>query len=949
MTASCSEPRWHIHLCAALASLALGGMPCLAAAASVPAAPDRPYQAQDWDLAWRAFVDAGAVDDAYALAKSAVKARPGSRRWLVRLAQSARWSGHPRVALTALSRLALDLHQTRYLQPALDLATGLGENARTVALLRELIRLGRATPAQQRMLTGLYLDIGDPQQAIRELQREFERHPSPKLLWEQVVIYRTLGDPKHELATLQRYRKRFGPGPKVMLAIATQHYVQGRLQQALDALLAAESRARPSDTEYWKTLSGLAWPLGRYRLAARAARVLVDTGKADAATYQRLVYVEQYRHPKRAFAVAEQGWKRTHEPALFLAMLSIASSLRPATPWLARAYAQLDDGHAAAFADNPAYWTSLAALRAGQGRNGEARAAYRHALRLSPGDDGLLAGYLWLLVDTGDLTPLAPEVYRLDRRARQAPELWAPLAAVYAALDQPQRALPWLQRQWPGRRGDPLWLLVYADTLEQADHPHAAWRVRRRAYDLLAHRAAQPADPRQVDRRLRALARLATSLAPGDPARRAIEGLARRPRSQEARVTVLAWMQDEGAYPLARWWRLRAFLRRPPPAWAQLARALAENDGPAIARLLERRRGHLPRRDRVNAATTLGWDSLGLSLAYRGLQGEPDDARLQDQFNGLALPRADTLGAAAAATRTSGLLAEGVTLRAGRWLSPRNRLDARLDVVHQRSVDSAQLGTPPSLRRSLLLAWRHVIGPDRLTVDLGAGRSLASWTRAGIAWHRRWTSRLETTVGATAGARPRDTAALGVAGLEDRLNAEAGAQLTPRTNLQLQLEAGRLRAQGGGKLGAVQRFSFAADHRLWLSPPDLTLHASLSGAHYNRAARLPDRLASLVPAGQTPAVDFFVPASFVQACGGGHFNLQYETTYTARLRPYAGVDLCANSVSGQGYDLTAGIAMPVLGPDHLSLSLNLQSNLGTRSGRTTAVMLRYRHYFTPTQ
>ncbi|MGA7538056.1 MAG: tetratricopeptide repeat protein [Steroidobacteraceae bacterium] len=945
MSAPGGLPCRQIPLYATLVLLMCGGLQHPACAAAVPAASADSVRAQDWDLAWRAFIGAGKVEDAYALTRKAVKARPHSRLWLGRLAEVARWSNHPQVALEALCRLALDLHQSSELQPALDLAIGLGDDERAIELLRELIRLGSATPAQRQMLSALYEDTGEPGQAVRELQREFARHPAPQLLWEQAVIYRTMGDPKRELATLQSYRKRFGPDPQVMLTIATIEYVRGNLRQALDALLAAHSRARPTNTAYWQTLSGLAWLLERYPLAARAAQVLIDTHKADASLYQRVVYAEQYRHPERAFAIAERGWTQTHEPALFMAMLGVASSQQPALPWLTRAFALLRPAQATAFANEPFYWTSLAELRAGERRNRAALAAYRHALRLRPSDNSLLAGYLWLLIDSGDLRPIAPRLDWLSARAGGAPQLWPPLAAVYETLGQPERALPWMQAQWLTRRNDPLWLIDYADTLEQTDRLEMAWQLRRRAYELLIRGAAPSGG--QTQRRLIALARLATALAPGDPARGLIERLARAPDSPEARVTVLAWMLSERAYPLARWWNLRAFLRHPPPDWAQLAQAEAVHDRPAIARLLGREDASLSDRERLAAATELGWNARAISLAYRGLESEPYDAPLREQFEALTLPRADTLAAAARVMQWSGLLSEEASVEAGSWVLPRDRLDLRLDTDRQHVVDRTQLAFAPSLGRSALLAWQHATELGSLTFDLGAGRNLAAWSRLGLGWSRRWSGALETTLSATAGARPLDTAALSIAGLEDRLDAGASARLTARTAGQLELEAGRLRAQGGGALGGVERFSLEGGYQLWLSPPEFTLDASLTGAHYERAGQLPAQLLPLVPAGQRAAVTFLVPASFIQACGGGHLNLGYETAYTAQLRPFAAADLCTNSVSGRGYDLTAGIATAVLGTDHLSLSLDLENNVGTHSGRTTEALLRYRHYFTP--
>ena len=946
MTARAARAFGVLHLIAAVAGLAIVCVSRVSAGRTLPAPSTRTFQMDDWNLAWQSFLSAGAINDAYELARRAVKARPDSRRWLARLAQAARWSSHPRTALEAMSRLALKLHRSRYLQPALDLSVDLGENAHAVTLLREMLRLRLATPAQRRMLVDLYLDIGELHQALAELQREFSRRPDRELLWKQVAIYRLIADPDHERAVLQRYRKHFGPTPRVMLAIATLDYVQGKMKSALSSLLAAEALAKPSDTAYWKTLDDLAWLLGDYRLSERASTVLFNNDNVNHSTYRRLIYIEQVRNPERAFAVAVRGWKRTHDPALFLSLLDIASSQTPVKPWLQRAFALLGPEQARLFTDNPVYWSNLATLLSAQGRGHEARIAYRRALRLSPDDDTLLAGYLWLLLDTNDAASVKPILVHIAQRAQDAPVLWSPLAGLYTATDQPQRALSWLQKQWTTHKGDPLWLMNYADTLDQADRPISAWQLRRRAYDILAGQTGAPGGTKATAQRLRALAQLAAILTPGDPALLRIEQLARRPDSAESRVLVLAWMLDRKAWPLARWWRLQAFLRHPPPAWAQLSQALAEDDGSAISNLLERQRASLPRRDRVDAAGRLGWQPLALSMAWQGMQDDPDDARLQRQFADLAIRRSDSLEVAPTLSEAGGLFAAGAEVDVRHWIDPGDRLGLRLDSAYQRSTDDTQLGIPPMLRRSLRLNWRHLATDEHFDIDVGVGRNLDTWFRLGIDWQRDWSARFKTTLSAAYGARPNDTIPLAIAGLEDRVRAGATYQFTPRDSLLLQLGAGRLRAQGGGTLGYVQRFALEADHKLWFAPPDFTLSVSVSGAHYSRASTLPIQLDALVPSGQAPAVSFFVPESFVQACAGGNFNMQYEASYTRRPRPYASANLCANSVSGIGYDLTAGVAVPILGPDHLSLSLHLDDNVGTRTGRSTEVILRYRYHFT---
>ena len=919
--------------------------PCVQAAPSPPL-PSRPFQSEDWNLAWQAFIGAGEVQAAYALALKAVAARPASRLWWERLAQAASWSGHPQAALDALARLAESFHDRKALRKALNLAIGLEENSRTLRLLRLAIREGIATPAERRMLTGLYLDTGQPLAAIRALKEEFRRHPQPELLWEQAVIYRLNGDPDKELEVLQAYRRRFGPTPRVMLAIATREFIQGHLQRALAALLAGKSRAKPSDTAYWETLSGLAWMLGRYDLAAQSARVLVERGKASAALYLRLVFVEQYRHPRRAFGDAERGWRATHDPALFLSMLSIASSLTPSRPWLERAFATLSPQQARRFADLPFYWTSLASLHAAQGKFEAAQADYRHALKLAPQDDGILAGYLWLYIDHDQAASLRPLLGRLDRRAATAPVLWGPLAAIYAALDQPQRALFWLRRQWSTHSTDPLWLLNYADTQAQADHNREAWAVREQALLRLQRLPLRTRSGKRAQRLRLARARLLAALLPGDTVRSAMQALAADDTSREARVAVLGAALDAQDLALARWWRERAFTRASPPAWATLSLALAENDGPAIARLLETQADLLPRRDRVDAAARLGWDPLAITLAWQGLQGEPGDVRLARQFREQALPRAASVGIESGMQRASGLLALPSTLNLRDWITPRDRLDLTAQGAAQRSFDSSQLAPPPKTSRALSLQWRHLVRRGHVDLTLGAGHDLAAWFRLGLGWTRQWTDALQTTFSAVRGARPTATVPLSLAGLENRFAAMASWQLTPRDTVQGGIRLEKLYAQGGGALGNAQTATLSLRHKFWFAPPDFTMEISLEAARYRHAERLPSQLAKLVPAGQTPDVGFFVPDSYVQTCIGGSFNTHYRTDYAGEFRPFASLGLCANSVYGPGYSVQGGFALPLIGPDHLSLSLSVDNGLTGGNNPNARLTVAYRYYFT---
>ncbi len=67
-----------------------------AAPAQAPAEPaDKPFNADDYELAYRVFLSAGKLDQAQRVAETAVRRLPGEAIWRERLAQVAEWNRQP--------------------------------------------------------------------------------------------------------------------------------------------------------------------------------------------------------------------------------------------------------------------------------------------------------------------------------------------------------------------------------------------------------------------------------------------------------------------------------------------------------------------------------------------------------------------------------------------------------------------------------------------------------------------------------------------------------------------------------------------------------------------------------------------------------------------------------------------------------------------------------------
>lgn len=908
--------------------------------------PSAAYNAADWQLAWQAFLGNGDVESAYRLARAAVAARPHSILWHQRLAAAAEQSDHARDALEAYYWLVTHAHRHEYLGKALGLAEGLDDPTRAIPLMR--IQL-RARPYDERLWSGLIgelLKLGDYARALQLLQAADRKHPRRFFLWEQAVLYHQLGEPERELRTLESYSRRYGPEPKVMLQISTLLYLRGDYQGAYASLQDARPLATPQDTAYWRTLSGLAWLLGDYRVAAQASRVLYDADTAEPDDYRRLYLTQLHQAPKQAFDIALVGWRRTHQPGLFLnAVAAAVAAGKPA--WLTQAYDGLPANEIDRLQRLPGYWTGLAALHASRNQLNAAQAAYARALAISPDDDQLWADDLWMLVDHHDRQTLSALLPKLSSSAGDHPTLWSPMAAGYALIGQPQHALPLLDRQWSRHAGDPAWLAAYADTAQQAGHPLIARRLRRHVFEHLAARPDTPARASAIQRD-RLLASLATQLLPGDPARKWIAKLARQPRSAQARAEVLAWTLQLDTDDSARLWRQQAYgPSNALPAWARLSLALRADDASSAAALLSHDLDALPVQDAANAASTLGWTPLATQLYFDDLRDRSDAYDALSAFRPLALAGSDRIGTGLALMRASGLSLIDTHLAARHWLTPGLALAGRVDLGAQSAYDNNLLGPPPTASRQAQLALTRTLRRGSFSASLGGGRNLAGYLTAGAGWEYRWSRRLSTTASLAYGATPSASVPLQIGAREDRLELTASFEPTPRNALYGSFHTGEYRAQGGGYLGGITALSLDVEHRLWLSPPSLRISASLSGARFRRAARLPAQLAALVPAGETPDVGFFIPRDYAQACVGGGFNDRYQQDYTPLLRPFASANVCANSDYGPGYLATAGVALPVAGPDHLALSLQLGTNLGATGSTTQTLTLSYHYYFKP--
>lgn len=927
--------------------LALG---LLAASAGVRSAPEGPaagirpaFNQADYDLAWRAFLGAGKLADAIALAQKALLAQPDSVLWHRRLASAAEQDGQAALAAVNYGWLATQGHQDDLLEHAIDLSSATQQSDLAIRLMQARALREPFNPAHWDQLIASMLNIGRFDQALADLSRADGRQPRRYFLQQQADILAVAGRSGARATVLRQIIARYGADPQTNLQLASSEYVQGHLQQALATLRQAQSRATPADTVYWRTLGSLAWMLQDFRRAGDASRILMRAGKAESADYSRLYRIHAAGEPAVAYAYALTGWRQTRADSLFFAAAATATQLgQPAL--LQALFDSIRPADRAALEADPSYWVQWAQLARLEGNDRLARARYLQAVRRAPGDASVYAGLLWLLIDTHDQRMLRDAVARTGPAPAANPDLRNALIAALAVLDRPAQALALMQPGLSSHRADAEWIMQYADLLDQDDQAELAQAMRRAAVAPLRRlETSRKATRQQRERRLALL----TRLAPGDPARRAMAALLRQPMDPAAREQVLAWTIGLDSPQATALWLHRQYAHSEAPAWARLSQSLSTDDDTGTMQLLLADAHRLPRRDRVTAAKKLGWTSEAVSLAYGGLQDQPDDRLLAMQWQDLALPSSNLLGTTLSGLRGGGVRTFDSGLSSRTWLTHALSLDAQLHRISQRGYDSRQIGQIPAYGQFASAMLTAHFPRGEAGVLLGGGRDLASYASWGAFYRYRLASDFQLRADADIGARARDTVPLAIAGLTDRLRGTAEYQWTAWDSVSATATLARLRAQGGGNLGQRQSLDAEYRHKLWLAPPDFTLVVSATDARYQHASALPGALLPLLPAGQLDSSSFLVPRSYAQVCAGVAFSENYRDDWSGQWRPFGNVSACQNSVSGTGTALNAGFGAPLLGPDHFSVQLGYSTNTGATGSRNLNLLLQYRYYFTP--
>lgn len=930
----------------------------------------RPFNPDDYALAFDVFIANGDLQRAYLLARQAVASVPADEAWRRKLARVAEWTGQRQVAWDNWFHLfEQGGREDEVVDGVLRLAPLAGRSEVAIAAWEARAAQRPLAATEWDDVRYLYETAGRAPQGSRFFEAQFRKEGDARLLEHAAGLAENAGEDERALRLYieRTQRPPFATEPALRAALLLIR--RDRVREAYALLQDHSQQVPPETAEFWRLLGNTAWELVETETAERAYQRYVQTPEASAGDWGRLIYLARQHHPAQAAELAFETFRRFGNIEHLLQALSLHGEAGD-TQAQGRIFSRLDAQERSRAERDVRFLVLRAQYHQRRAEPDRAWDDFRRALAVSPRDSEVAVPALWFLIDTGRQRELPPLLAALEDTARRDAVYWLPFAAAYHALDRYPEALGWYRQEVRRNPDDALLLLNYAEALQRVQLVGMAGRVRQQAWRLLRERtAATPAEGRQPE--LLALTQLALLNQPGDASLALVHRVASRlrgvPLAQEdaaqTRDLILSWAVATEQQAGARQWLWLNYARqagppgRLPPVSAQGQLALQSGDAPTLQRLLADQAEHLPPQTRYDAALALGDAARAESIAFDTLSRNPVDEDMHDRYRQQVPLRANYLQFRFSKNTFGDLDTHSRQLEARLAVGPDRQLMLGWAENTQASAEPVLASYVPASERlaSVGLRWQRAGGETQASLFQRDERDRNIGLRLAQIWS--WGRRLQLDGAFGWRADATDSLPLRVAGAEDHLQLGLSYALDQRSFLRLSTRLSNYHTQSGAYLGTGRVHDIEASYRLRTAYPDLRvrLHGTQQGYSYD--AEIAERVRELSPdvraaaaAGRLEPDRYFLTRGSTTwgAClgvGESRAGLSLQEVYSRAFKPFADACATSNSLNGGGYAGVLGIAGSLTGEDHLSLRIE-QSSGGSGTGAMTRVLaLRYRHYF----
>lgn len=929
----------------------------------------RPFDAQDFALAYDVLLGTGDLKRAFLVAQQAVLAAPQDRTWRRKLAQVSEWTQRPEVA--AQQWLALFKQGDRANDTVLAvirLAPVLDQPMLAIEAWREQAKQKPLTDVQWRDVYALFEAAAEPAKGSQFFETQFAVAHNPLLLALAASLAENAGDDERALRLFVQRADLAPFSMDIVLKAVVNLVRRNKMPQALAVMQSHANKVPAEAVEYWRLLGQVAWEARDYDVAESAYSKSARLPQGTAADWSRLIFLVRQQHPAQAADLALQAYRRFGSIDQLLLGLGLYVELGDMGAQ-ARVFGSMDAHSEALARQAPRFLLMRAQFHQQQKKPDLAWADLSDALKQSPKDKDVVLASLWFLIDAQrvDLLPAFLRVH--GSQAALDPSYWQAFAVANQVLEQHKSAVAWYAKVVTQKSDDALVLLNYADALERTKQRGMADRMRRHAWQLLKDKYPTPQSVQALAQNpeLLALARLSLQNEPGDPGLGLVRewvsqmrGLPDAQQNEQTLALVLGWAIVKEQFGNARSWLWRRYAsqtRFAAPLWGLSQTVLQLKDTETMATLLSRQADSMPIYNRYDIAYELGHVQQALDIAFKGMAHQEDEP-LYDRFRQHAPLHANYLQLGLAIDDQGSFDSRNLHFETRLVINSRLHLVMTGARQAQSASETVLAALTPSTERltSAKLLWLGGRGVTSLT--LAQRDELAGLTSFSLGQALQWGGRLNLEAGVDWRSESTVSQPMRVAGYENSLHGSANYTLGKREYFRIAPRFARYFTQFGDDLGSSSSLEIEFGYRIRTEYPDWRWRGFASRQVFSRSsslnaqalARLPAAVQTAVSNSSIDPVAYFMPESSSTwgTCLGMGENLggqSLQATYSKAWRPFFDLCLNHNTLGGSGLNSTLGLAGSVMGEDHLLMQL--QNSDGTQPGSapTKALAVRYRRYF----
>lgn len=898
----------------------------------------RPYDRKSFLLAYEVFLGNHKHAEAYQVAASAVRQEPKNKVWHQRLAQVAEWTNKPQVALREWVWLMRNGGGEASWMAVLRLAPSLNDYDALLAAWKHIANKLKMDEAQWKNLGDLFEQAGRQREGIEYFERSYKTSHRPLHLEIAARLAERSGDDGQASRLYRRLLEGHGFNFGWILSIANLHLRKGEFQKTYDLLQKNRANIDEKNVAYFKLMADLAWQLQKDDDATRNYRQLVESGNLTRDDFSRLIFLLGDSRREEQATLAEIAYRRFGDRDMLLLALENYANERNRLAQQ-RLYEGIEtENIGIRFSDSARFFLLRAQYHQANRDFQLARADFRHAVDIAPDDSATGNAILWFLIDTRDVAVLREMLTHVVARGdHKNPAYWGALAAAYQVLEQPSHAVAYYTRQIKREGQDFLWLVNYADALDQNQQTIEAARVRRHAWSQLRNRLADNPPSLPFTQEMQAAARLAMLNFPADQSMALVRSVLRQDRLAKRDVVidrttnelVLGWAMSKESSVNAKTWLWQRYGRSlETPLWAEVMVAVEEQDSVKIESLLAEQAERLPILARHDAAVAAHQIPYAQTIAFDGLTNQPSSDEIHLRLKEDVLVTSSHLSFEVKEEKIGNLHRFIQNFQIETTLAKATRLAVEFGRTQQSNETPSTFGAVPSAEKITGLSLKNIGRFGDTEIAMRHRNEFSRTSEIQLAHEMSLIPRIKLRLGWDVDAAATESNELHTFGMCNQLKTGLTYVFSKREYLRLEPIWVNYFTQRGEYLGHGNHFSWELAHQVRTEYPDWKVR--LIGIHTRFSPEL------------NPVFTLPANANVYGGCFGvGNNN---RNVYTRTWRPYW--DSCAthNDQSGVGYNASFGISGSVAGPDHLSISLKQEwGGVNITGGLSQVLIMSYRY------